>query len=125
MNLEYLAEGLRDCPLIRLYGFNQAEARSLKNLVRSLATGERDSAQLRDETWIESVGGCRLSLRRGMRNQAVREIEPFNFEYVLTSSGWSNVEGLLDPFCNSQAAGFQWLTNEGRVSLLISQDGHW
>lgn len=125
MHLEFLADGLRDCPLIRLYEFNQAEARFLKNLVRSLVTGERHSVPLHDEMWVESVGGCRLTLRRGNRNQGVREVNPLNFECVLSSGGWSNVEGLLDPFCNSHAAGFQWLTNEGRVSLLISQDGHW
>ena len=125
MNLEYLAEGLRDCPLIRLYDFNQAEARSLKNLVKSLVTGERDSVHLHDEAWVESVAGCRLSLRRGTRDQAVREIAHLNFEYTLTSSGWSNIEGLLDPFRNSHTAGFQWLTHEGSVSILISQDGRW
>ena len=40
MKLEYLAEGSRDCPLFRLYEFNQAEARTLRNLAKSLATGE-------------------------------------------------------------------------------------
>jgi len=125
MNLEYLAEGSRDCPLIRLYGFNPAEARSLRNLVRSLATGESHSVAIHDELWAESVGGCRLTFRRGNRNQGVREVHPMNFECVLTSDGWSNVEDLLDPFCNSHIAGFQWLTSGGSVSLLFSQNGQW
>src|ERR1039458_6838228 len=125
MNLEYLADGLRNCPLIRLYEFNQAEARSLRNLVRSLATGERNSVALHDAMWVESVGECRLTFRRGNRNQGVREVDSLDFECVLTSEGWSNVEGLLDPFCDSLTAGFQWLTGEGSVSLLFSQNGQW
>jgi hypothetical protein len=125
MKLEYLAEGSRDCPLVRLYEFNQAEARTLRNLARSLATGERHSVSLHDEVWAESVGGCRLTFRRGNRNLGVREVDPLNFECVLTSDGWSNVEGLLDPFCDSHTAGFQWLTSGGSVSLLFSQNGQW
>src|SRR6476660_9622597 len=125
MNLEYLADGSRDCPLIRLHGFNPAEARSLRNLVRSLATGESHSVALHDEMWVESVGRCRLTLRRSTRNQGVHEADPMNFECALTSGGWSNVEGLLKPFCDSHTAGFQWLTREGSVSFLISQSGQW
>lgn len=125
MTLEYLADGLRDCPLIRLYEFNLSEARSPKNLVRSLATGEGHSVALHDEMCVESVGGRRLTLRRGNRNRGVREVNPLNFEYVLSSDGWSNVEGLLDRFCNSYTAGFNWLTHEGSLPLLISQDGQW
>src|SRR5690349_21605845 len=125
MKLEYLAEGSRDCPLVRLYEFNQAEAWTLRNLARSLATAERHSVSLHDEVWAESVGGCRLTFRRGNRNLGVREVDPLNFECVLTSDGWSNVEGLLDPFCDSHTAGFQWLTSGGSVSLLFSQNGQW
>src|SRR5258707_4927003 len=116
MKLEYLADGARECPLVRLYGFNHAETRSLRTLVRSLATGESRSAAIQGEVWAESVGGCKLTLRRGARNQGVREVDPLNFECVLTSDGWSNVEGLLDSFCDSHTAGFQWLTREGSVS---------
>ncbi len=42
----------------------------------------------------------------------------FNFECVLIPDGWSNVNGLLEPFCNANTAGFQWLTHDGGVSLL-------
>jgi hypothetical protein len=120
MKLEYLADGSRDCPLVRLYEFDHAEARSLRNLERSLVSGDRSSVALHDEAWAESVGGCRLTLRRG-----VREVDPLNFECVLNSGGWSNIEGLLDPFCDSHTAGFQWLTRESSVALLISQTGQW
>ena len=41
------------------------------------------------------------------------------FEWVLSPDGWSNVEGLLEPFTESDTSGFQWLTNRGRVAVLI------
>ena len=123
MKLEYLADGSRDSRLIRPCEFDQAEARSLRNLVRSLATGHADSLALQGEEWAESVGGCKLTLRRGTRNQGIREVDPLNFECVLSSGAWRNIERLLDSFCDSRTAGFQWLTREGSVSLLASQNG--
>ena len=125
MKFEYLADGSPDCPLIRLFEFNRAEVRSLRILVGSLVTGECQSVALQGEVWAESVGGCRLTLRRRAWNQGIRELDSRDFECLLTSSGWSNIEGLLDPFCDSDTAGFQWLTHQGNVSLLISKNGQW
>lgn len=125
MKLEYLPEGSPECPLIRLYDFGQSEANQLRELVKSLATGDLENLALHNEPWIEPVGGCSLSLRRGNRNQGIRQSQTLRFECMLSSDGWSNVEGLLEPFCEHNATGFQWLTNGGRVALVISPDGQW
>jgi hypothetical protein len=125
MKLEYLAKGSSACPLIRLYEFNHEEVLKLRQLVRSLVIGDRKSVALENEAWLESVGGSKLTLLRGERNQGVCQAGSLEFECILNSDGWSNVEGLLDPFCESNAAGFQWLTNFGTVALLISQNGQW
>jgi hypothetical protein len=125
MKVEYLADGSNDCPLIRLYEYNQSEVRRLRELVRELASGVRQSISFQNEAWAVPVGGCRLSMWRGSRDIGVRQVAPLDFECVLSSAGWSNVEGLLDPFCDSDSDGFQWLTHDGRVSLLISQNGQW
>ena len=55
----------------------------------------------------------------------VRQADGLSFQCELNSSGWSNLEGLLDPFCDSDISGFQWLTRDGTISLLISQSGKW
>jgi hypothetical protein len=125
MKLEYLTAGSPECPLIRLYDFAQSEAKQLRELVKLLATGNRENAALHNEPWVESVGGCSLSLRRGNRNLGIRQSQALRFECVLSSDGWSNVEGLLEPFCETNTAGFQWLTNGGGVALLISPSGKW
>jgi hypothetical protein len=125
MKVEYLADGSNECPLIRLYEYNQPEVRRLKELVGELASGVRQSISLQDEAWAVPIGGCRLSLRRGSRDIGVHQLARLDFECMLSSAGWSNVEGLLDPFCDSNTDGFQWLTHDGKVSLLISQNGQW
>ena len=123
MKLEYVADGSNNCPLIRLFEFTPEEVQELRKLVRLLVSGERQRVTLQNESWAEPVGGCRLSLRIANRDEGVRQVEPLKFECVLSSDGWSNVDGLLDPFCDSNTTGFQWLTHAGRVSLLISQSG--
>ena len=125
MKLEFLASGARACPLIRLYAFNRAEAQKLRELVKSLSSASRQSVSLDEENWIEPVDGCRLVLRLGSRDEGTHEVGPLSFECLLNSSGWNNMEGLLDPFCESDPVGFQWLTNTGKVSLLLSRNGNW
>jgi hypothetical protein len=125
MKLEYLPSGARACPLIRFYAFNRAEAQSLRENVKSLSNGSSQSVCLNKEPWIDSVNNCRLALRLGNRDEGIRQYGPLEFECALTSSGWENVEGLLSPFCESDAKGFQWMIETGKVSILFSPDGEW
>ena len=125
MKLEYLSDGSPECPLIRLYEFNRSEAQQLRQLVKSLVTGDRKDVSLQNEMWVEPVDRCCLKLRVGIRNEGVRQAQPLRFECVLSPEGWNNVEGLLEPFSEPDGAGFQWLTTDGSVALLISQNGQW
>lgn len=125
MKLEFLEAGSPDCPLIRLYDFSRAEAQNLRELVKSLRNGSNNSVSLSEEPWIESVKGCHLTLRLGEQNQGIRQSGPSTFDWVLTITNWDNVEGLLNPFCEAEPTGFQWLSSEGKISLLLSRDGRW
>ena len=125
MKLEYLPEGAPECPLIRLFEFNRSEVQELRQLVKALVTGDRRDVALHNEMWLESVGSCRLNLLVGKRNEGIRQVDPLRFECVLTSNEWDNVEGLLEPFSESDSFGFQWLTTGGSVALLISRSGRW
>ncbi|HEX8880840.1 MAG TPA: hypothetical protein VF749_12455 [Candidatus Acidoferrum sp.] len=125
MKLEYLSDGSPECPLIRFYDFEQSEARQLLQLVQSIVTGECQDIALHNETWVEPVAGCRLNLRLGTRNRGVRQAQPLRFECVLNPDGWSNLEGLLEPFSESDMSDFQWLTHDGKINLLISRNGQW
>ena len=125
MKLEYLSDSSLERPLIRLYDFDQSEVRRLRQLVQSLVACVCQDVALHNETWVEPVASCCLDFRLGTRNQGVRQVQPLRFECVLTPNGWSNVEGLLEPFSESDTSGFQWLTHDGWIDLLISRDGLW
>jgi hypothetical protein len=83
VKLEYPPQGSPECPLIRLYDFDQPQAKQLSELVKSLAAGDRENVALHNEAWVESVGECCLNLQSGKRNQGVRTTPPI----LLVSSG--------------------------------------
>lgn len=126
MKLEYVTDGPNDSGLIRLYDYVSSEVQELRKLTGELASGSRQRISLNEEIWVVAVGGCKLILRRGERNSGVRQLgSALDFECELSADGWNNVEGLLEPFCTSSSTGFQWLTNQGKISFLISLSGKW
>ena len=125
MKLEYLPNGPNGLGLIRLYEYVPGEVRELKEIARELATGAREQISLQGEKWIVPVDDCRLTLQRGDGDFGVRRVGPLSFECELTVDGWRSVVSLLDQFCNSKAKRFQWLTERGRISFLLSLDGQW
>jgi len=125
VKMEFLAEGAPECPLIRLYDFTAEEARQLQRVFYSLADGSLDDVALDGMPFIEAVHGCQVRLLLGMSDRGIHPISSNVFEYALTGPGWSNVEGLVDPFAESNSRGFQWLSNRGPVQLLLSRNGEW
>ncbi len=124
MKLEFMAEGSDDCPLIRLYAFDVAEAMRLREAFRSLADGLRQNIPLHEEWWIETVEECHLDLRLGVRDLGVVRRLPMRFDCVLTAEAWMEMVELTHPFCTDQdGEGFQWLNRDGEVSLLLSPTG--
>jgi hypothetical protein len=127
MKLEYLADGSPDCPLLRLYDFSAAEAVHLRAALIGLASGTAERVEVHQLPFIESVGGCRLSLVRKSWDQAVLKVGPSAFECAFTAGTWDNIAGLVEPFTES-AGGFQWLTGipaEAALLLSASASGQW
>lgn len=125
MKLEFLEAGSPDCPLIRLYDFSPIEVQRLRGLIKSLIDRSRGSVVLSELPWIGSVKGCCLTLRLGDGEQGVRQTGPLIFDCTLNEVNWDNVEGLLEPFCESEPTGYQWLCRRSKVSLIVSRDGRW
>jgi hypothetical protein len=126
MKLEYLATGSPDCPLIRLYDFKPLEASALHAAIASLATEAADQVEIHQLPFVKVVEGCRLTLVRSTRDQAVISKGRLpDFECRFTAGTWDNVADLMAPFAVS-ARGFQWLTGvPGEISVLLSASGEW
>ncbi len=64
------------------------------------------------------------SLSSGIRETVDLHSDP-GIEVIDTTETWRNIEGLVEPFCEATTQGFQWLTEGGDASLLLSTDGAW
>jgi len=126
MKLQFLPDGSPDCPLIRLYDFEAAEVRELKDLFDSLAAGSRTDISLHEQKGIESVDGCQLNLRVGSRDTGIVQKGPFAFECDLTPARWADVASLTGTLGEpAEANTYQWLNEDGQISLLLSPNGMW
>lgn len=125
MKLELLASGSPDCALIRLYEFNSKEAYQLRRIALQLARGKETTIPLHKESNVISIGGCELILRRGKKDRRVFEISSLKFEWALSRAGWRRVADLIRPFSRGTASGYQWLSEPGKVQILLSLDGKW
>jgi hypothetical protein len=74
---------------------------------------------------ILPVDDCRLSIQRATVTLAFAELDRcvLNVNSLwMAGAMWSVI---LEQFCNSKTKRFEWLTQRGRISFLISRDGHW
>lgn len=125
ITLEYLHEGSEDCPLVRLYNFERSDGVALRDLCLTLAAGRVREVSLENLTFVKAIGGCGFVLCASAFNRGVdtpKTGAPFVMEY--SDEGWREVADKIAPFV-ADSAGFQWLTNEGDVNVLLSRDGLW
>jgi hypothetical protein len=126
MKLQFLADGSPDCPLIRLYDFQAAESVRLKTLFERLANGSLGYVSLHQQPGIEPIDGCQLNLHVGKRDTGIVQTAGSFFECSLSPERWSDVAALAEPFCEAaRPNSYQWLNEDGEISLLLSPDGKW
>ncbi|MCP5524391.1 MAG: hypothetical protein H7A46_22910 [Verrucomicrobiales bacterium] len=122
MKLDYLQDGSDACPLVRLYEFDPADARDLRQTFDALAAGGVERVGLESVT---SVDGSQLTFVRSDRDCGIVETAPNRFEVVLAPEGWRQAADFVAPFCDG-GFGYQWLTPQTRgIRWLFSKDGAW
>jgi hypothetical protein len=78
--------------VLRLYDFSESELGQLWNTFADLAAGLHQHIPLHEQTYLEPVGGCRLTLASAEVDRGIcRVTEPNLF-------GWSHTEGVWVPF---------------------------
>ena len=125
MKLEYLHDGSPHCPLIRLYDFTRSEAAMLVKAIHSLTTGDNETVAISELPGVIALAGLSLKFKNGNQGHGTSGTFP-NFTYELTKDRWMAVESLVEPFSlNDMQACYQWLEDQGEISLLLSPKGLW
>ena len=108
-----------------MFQYRPSEIEALCTACRELAEGQRKEFVLHQQPWVEPVGGCTFVWQLAPRDIGVRLPQSGDaFVLALSSEAWREVEGKLMPFAE-RSDGFNWLTTDGDVEVLISNTGGW
>jgi hypothetical protein len=140
MNLEFLASGSRDTPLIRLYGAEVEPLRELSRQVEQLSLQMLKEVEVHNIPGVTAISGCRLKLgdvfKRPRSLVTRKSASSLEFQAFATCEDWLTVHDLLEPLLERTSGfGFQWLLGgdargllgESSIALLVSThpDGNW
>jgi hypothetical protein len=129
MKIELLESGSDDCPVIRIYGDEPEVCQEFQRAFEQLANASVEEVLLTNLPGVEPLSGCCLIAQVGRINRGIVRKGRNSFFWVLTPTTWDNVAGLLEPFCRTESAGYQWLdessASEARVLVSTSRLGYW
>jgi hypothetical protein len=129
MKIEYLTNTNPDHPkesILRIFDFDSTQACQFRDILAKLATGSASEIDISDLPFVTSIDGCRLILKAGMRDKGLNHVSSTTFECTLTRLTWENAEGLVEPFCEGNLSGYQWLYDlDNDIEFLFSPSGDW
>jgi len=117
-----------DKKVLLIYGAADG-ARALYNCVSALASEQAEVVAINELPGFEGIDGCELVFSVGKTDRgAWLRAAPNRIECSIRPVWWTNMAGLIEPFCQqSLTAGFQHLDAgfSSEISLVISTDRAW
>lgn len=112
--------------MIRAFDFDSLEACRFRDTLSGLSSGAISEIDLTGLPFVTPIGGCRLILKVGKGDMGTIQFSKTVFECVLTKVSWETAEGLVEPFCDGNLSGYQWLYNlNTNIEFLFSPSGEW
>lgn len=112
--------------ILRICEFDSSEACRFRDILSMLADGSTAIIDLNSIPFVTAAADCHLFLKIGSSNEGVIVSSGNVFECILTMDGWKDAEGLVEPFCEGNLTGYQWLYNLNTdIKLLFSPSGAW
>jgi hypothetical protein len=127
MKIEYLEDGSKDCPLIRIYGNQIRDLKTLHHHVLKLCTGDKTHIKVHELPGFTGIDRCKLTFHISRRDKGVFQINKTEFTCNLEAESWRHVEGQIKALVESPSDGYQWLNESNNISLLLStyETGAW
>ena len=115
--------------LVRLYAFDQSQAKQFRELVRHTIIENEKSLDLTKVDFIKVVN-CSLILRISNEDVGITTDDMKNFFCDLTINGYENLINLIESICNDNRAyhyvTYQWLYDiDTPIEFLFSPTGAW
>jgi hypothetical protein len=124
MKVEYLP----DASLIRIMDFTREELRNLRRAFVRLARGSKESISLCAIDDIQCMNDIDLRLERSTKDVGINARDSIGRTLYcrLSRDGWLEANGKAKAIERAiGAATFNWLNEDGDISLLLSWSGQW
>lgn len=129
MKIEYLSDTNPAHPkdaILRAFDFDSSEACEFRDVLRRLSDGSLSEILLNDLPFFTAVGGCHLVLKVGSRDEGIIAKSGNDFECILKKNTWEDAVCLVEPFCEEDLSGYQWLYDLNTdIEFLFSPNGNW
>ena len=111
--------------IVRLYDFDKAQASIFSVAIKQTIITKQQSLKLTTLDFIQSRN-CNLTLRIADTDEGISRADKINFFCDLTIEGYKQMILLLEPFCNKETKGYQWLYDiDNQTDFLFSPGGTW
>lgn len=111
--------------VVRLYNFNKEEAIKFRDLVKEVVVKNNVRLDLSKIPFIESRN-CNLILGHFKTDEGILSSDHQTFYCALTKESYLVMLDLLEPFCNKETKGYQYLYDiDNPIDFLFSPAGTW
>ena len=126
MELDYIENvNELDENVVRLYNFDKAEAIQFRDLIQGVIIDKRKKLDLSEVDFI-TPRNCNLLFGLFKSDEGILTKDNETFFCILTLEGYVNMVKLLEPFCQKESRGFQYLYDiDNPTDLLFSPTASW
>lgn len=126
MKLDYIDElnGFGD-NMVRLFDFDMDESIMFRDALINFIYSDSIYLKLADLEFVEPRN-CTLALFKNDKDEGIISEDDENFFCALTVEGYQSMIELLEPFCNKETKGYQFLYEvDSLTDFLFSPAGTW
>ena len=126
MELDYIESiNAFDDNVVRLYNFDKSQAIKFRDLIKDTVVIRKQKLDLSQVEFIESRN-CNLILGLFREDEGILSDDNKTFYCLLTLESYKTMLELLEPFCNKETIGYQYLYDvDNPTDLLFSPAGTW
>ena len=111
--------------LVRLYDFDHLQANILRQAIQKIILESNKEIDLTTLDFIKAVN-CNLTLQISDTDKGITTAGNKTFVCNLTLKKYEEMVLLIEPFCNKEVTGYQWLYDlDTPIDFLFSPDGSW
>ena len=94
--------------VVRLYNFDRYQAIQFRDLIKVTIVERKQKLVLSEVDFIETRN-CNLILGLFKTDEGIFSVDQKTFYCALTLEGYHNLLDLIEPFCNKDSKGYQYL----------------